>query len=67
MKNKITIPEYYTKIDALKASKNLSFFERMDWYKEKIMELRAMLSDKDRKKVEEDQKRWDDKVQSSIS
>ncbi|MDO4763848.1 MAG: hypothetical protein Q4A00_05650 [Flavobacteriaceae bacterium] len=63
----MTLEEYYKAIKNLKAPDNMDWVKRHFYYMEETEKLRSQLSEKDLKVVLEEQRRWEDKMQSGVS
>ncbi len=62
----MTLEEFYTKKSNLKAPEGLDFLQRRNWYITEKQKLQEQLSSDDLKIVLENQKEWQNKVDSSI-
>lgn len=62
----MSLEEYYTKKSALKAPEELDFIQRRSWFKTQVEKLQFQLSEADLKTVSEQNKEWQNKIDSSI-
>ncbi|SDE63609.1 hypothetical protein [Riemerella columbipharyngis] len=63
----MTLQEYRKAVEELKAPQELDAFDRAKWYTAEIEKLQSELSSEDLKQVLEEERRWADKMQSTVS
>ena len=62
----MTLEEYYKKKSQIKVPDTLEWYERIDFINKSIEELQSKLSPEDLKEVLAAERRWADKMQSSV-
>lgn len=60
----MTLEEYYIAEDKIVAPTTMSLAERINFYKEEVEKLRSQLSPEILEKVLENERHWEDKMQS---